>query len=71
MERFELSNRFWRLRDFQSRALDQLGDISIWSISFFAMYDLFQIYAELKPLDYYITNKTESQYFFQKNLKKF
>ena len=31
-ERFELSNRFWRLHDFQSCALDQLGDFSKYSI---------------------------------------
>ena len=37
MKRFELLRGFWPLRDFQSRALDQLGDISIWSISFFAI----------------------------------
>ena len=29
MERFELSNRDSRLHDFQSCALDQLGDISL------------------------------------------
>ncbi len=28
-ERFELSNRLWRFHDFQSCALDQLGDFSI------------------------------------------
>ena len=28
-ERFELSNRLWRLHDFQSCALDQLGDFSM------------------------------------------
>ena len=31
-ERFELSNRLWRLHDFQSCALDQLGDFSITNI---------------------------------------
>lgn len=33
-KRFELLNRFWRLRDFQSRALDQLGDFSVqcWTV---------------------------------------
>ena len=31
-ERFELSNRFWRLHDFQSCALDQLGDFSKYSV---------------------------------------
>ena len=31
MERFELSKSFWPLHDFQSCALDQLRDISVWS----------------------------------------
>ena len=35
------------------------------------MFGYCQICSELKPLDYYITNKSESQYFFEKNLEKF
>jgi len=35
------------------------------------MYGSFGFASELKPLDYYITFKQESQYFFKKNLEKF
>ena len=37
-ERFELSNRFWRLHDFQSCALDQLRDFSVVLIGVLAEY---------------------------------
>ena len=51
-ERFELSNRFWRLHDFQSCALDQLRDFSV----FVRLLILFHCDSNIIPQNLYFVN---------------